>query len=54
VNGLAAVGCLVAAVEGVPDKKALAAPQDARRKFDELYREVTSRKTGAAEPPAAQ
>ena len=31
-------------VEGVPDKKALAALKEAKRKLDDLYREVTSRK----------
>ena len=37
-------------VEGVPDKKALAALKEAKRKLDELYREVASRKASAAEP----
>ena len=32
-------------VEGVPDKKALVSLKEAKRKFDELYREVTSRTT---------
>jgi hypothetical protein len=31
-------------VEGVPDKKALAALKEAKRKLDELYREVMGRK----------
>ncbi len=31
-------------VEGVPDKKALTALKEAKRKLDELYREVTTRK----------
>ena len=31
-------------VDGVPDKKALAALKEAKRKLDDLYREVTSRK----------
>jgi hypothetical protein len=31
-------------VEGVPDKKALAALKEAKRKLDDLYREVTGRK----------
>ncbi len=35
-------------VEGVPDKKALAGLKEAKRKLDELYREVTGRKVGAA------
>jgi hypothetical protein len=35
-------------VEGVPDKKALAALKEAKRKFDDLYREVTSRKATRA------
>jgi hypothetical protein len=31
-------------VEGVPDKEALAALKEAKRKLDDLYLEVTSRK----------
>ncbi|MGC2224034.1 MAG: hypothetical protein WA624_17635 [Methylocella sp.] len=31
-------------VEGVPDKKALAGLKEAKRKLDELYREVMGRK----------
>jgi len=31
-------------VDGVPNKKALAALKEAKRKLDDLYREVTSRK----------
>jgi len=31
---------------GVPDKKALAALKEAKRKLDELYRDVTSRRAG--------
>lgn len=38
-------------VEGVPDKKAMAGLKEAKRKLDELYREVTGRKASAAEPP---
>jgi hypothetical protein len=34
-------------VEGVPDKKALGALKEAKRKFDELYREVMGRKAAA-------
>jgi hypothetical protein len=41
-------------VEGVPDKKALARRKEAKRKLDELYREVMTRKAGAAELPAAE
>jgi hypothetical protein len=35
-------------VEGMPDKKAVAALKEAKRKFDELYREVTGRKAAGA------
>jgi DNA invertase Pin-like site-specific DNA recombinase len=31
-------------VDGVPDKKAVAALKEAKRELDELYREVTGRK----------
>jgi ParB family transcriptional regulator, chromosome partitioning protein len=36
-------------VEGVPDKKALVALKEAKRKLDELYKEVTSRKGSVVE-----
>jgi hypothetical protein len=35
-------------VDGVPDKKALAALKEAKRKLDYLYREVTNRKARRA------
>jgi hypothetical protein len=35
-------------VEGVPDKKALVALKEAKRKLDELYREITGRKATKA------
>jgi hypothetical protein len=35
-------------VEGVADKKALAALKEAKHKLDDLYREVTSRKVSRA------
>lgn len=43
-------------VEGVPDKKALAALKDAKKKLDDLYKEVTSRKgsAGEAQHPASE
>jgi hypothetical protein len=44
----AVIDCL-GQVEGVPDKKALAALKEAKRKLDELYREVMSRKRAAGE-----
>jgi hypothetical protein len=34
-------------VDGVPDKNALAALKETKRKLDELYREVTSRNARA-------